>query len=112
MNPIESFLSSVKRCLEASTPGPWTTDMDKDGCLIDSKGFEIAVTNDRDYFSSSFRDQQCRANANFIANSRTDLEKAVKALRIALDVIDNHGSSHPYSERGLKEIARILGDEK
>lgn len=73
-------LNEIKARLEKATPGPWTTDIAEDGCAIDAKGDDIAVTNDRDSFYTGLTIDQCKANADFIAHARADLEWAVAEL--------------------------------
>lgn len=73
-----SALKAKKYCEEA-TPDPWFQE-DSDECLITNRYEDIAVTNDREFFSVGFITQRCQKNAAFIVAARSLLPELADAV--------------------------------
>ncbi len=85
------------------TPGPWTTDYDLDGCTVDKEGSLIAVTNDRDFFSTGYDTKTCRANARLIAAAPDMLA----ALNMTLNYVRGEGTAE---EIVREAISKAIGE--
>lgn len=106
---MKTLLTDFLTLAERATPGPWATDYPGEkGCMIDNNGAQIAITTDREFFSSSFSSKQDQANAEFIAASRTLAPKLAKALMLAqqdLNSIKNIGSVR--EDKTCKQLANL-----
>lgn len=119
-NPIESFLTAVEKRLEAATPGKKTVER-YEGFTDNTFRYEISDENCLVAFYEDNHKPLLRAkfNAELYASAHFDLEKAVKALRVALREMEKHHGccntcySCPSCDmvNSLKEIESVLGEK-
>ncbi len=99
----------LREVAKLATPGLWTTDYEKDGCLIDSSGTRIALTNDRDFASFDVPLEECRNNAELIVtlkNNITTLLDLLDRYEAALDKIPDACDCGYGCASSAGEIAR------
>lgn len=102
---LSEKLQEIVDLAEAAYQGPWTTDMEKDGCMVDAGGECIAVTNDRDYFSTGILPSGCEKNAAFIASSRVLVPALARALGVAVKQLEMYGKGQHFEYCGKEEFA-------
>lgn len=114
---IQERLSEIEERANKATPGPWFANIrpfeegDWTGVEFSSGGLFGLIDRGQD------------SDAKFVAASRTDIPKLVKALRCALEALDKYtiNPEHMdktrdewfavYSSKALTEIERILNAE-
>lgn len=101
------ILNTIRKRLDAATPGPWQAIIDEDlshHCTENCRRGQVVYDTDISVvMESSAKD------AEFIAASRTDLDKLEKALRVAIDALSGYSDSI-YAITALSEIEVILND--
>jgi len=107
---LSKYLSEIEERLKAATPGPWKLE-GKDGIVGGPDLWDIAVTDDREMFSTGIPREQCHANATLIANAPTDLTRLLAIVRLYEEAIndsiarsDDHGDS--WCSKPIREALR------
>lgn len=105
---LTEILDEMEARANAATPGPWDFDTDDLATWINAVAHPqpIAKMGSCTHFPKE-------DNANFIKAARSDLPKLVKALRRAVQYIENIGTdSEGYlydgAQRPLNELAQLL----
>lgn len=101
------FLAEIESRLNAATPGPWK----RDDYSHSDNGTEVSEVMGPDQYHSYF----AIPDAEFIAHSRMDVEKLVKALRVAMDALEacvcEANTSTEIAVKACNEIKK-MGEEK
>jgi hypothetical protein len=109
MTTITQALAEIRQRAEAATPGPWVKYITEDwppgwigirglqesDCLADT---HVCVTGRYDH-------AEAMGDAEFILNTRTDVEKLAEALEVAVAFI---GGSGPEGRGTFMHIQEIL----
>lgn len=126
MTSTQKFIQEVEKRLEAATPGPWFYDVGN--CEVEGPGrCHIAHVGNLDDRFRRDDGSDCWVNdGDMIAHSRTDLAKAIAALKEAhltlteqLKHVCDGGGDKPCSQmwfqdvaqESLNEIEKILGEK-
>lgn len=83
MSELSKVLDEIEARCNVATPGPWRAvhdDNNYEHTVLTKSAFICETTYDQQ--SSSMKGTAYKEDAEFIAHSRTDVERLVKALRV------------------------------
>lgn len=119
MSTLNERLDEIEKRCERATPGRWYTS---GGYTVGTTALQdtgpVCVVYDGEYIENTNRD----ADAAFIAASRTDVPALTKALRVAVDLLEEYAEMEEASAKRqgkpnipscarekLTEITKLMG---